>query len=269
MRGAALLITLLIIGILATVLLGASRLTIREIRSARAFADSTGAYFAAESGIEDGLMRIRRDRDYELPAAATRTSTQGQRINLGTNQDLGAVTVSSGSLNPNQSFYDLKIWFKDAQIGDLNLFSSGQSSTFETILKDSIRELSGFTTNTQLEFRIESDTPGANTGLEIRTLNPAGGGVTSFNPLLSSGAVGPFTVSVGAGERLLLHAFGGDIRFAARPLATTVFDSGIHHVEATGYFGGVKRKLEAIVDRESGTVIGLFDYTVFSGSGSL
>jgi hypothetical protein len=34
-------------------------------------------------------------------------------------------------------------------------------------------------------------------------------------------------------------------------------------VESTGYYGGVSRKLEATIDRQSGTLYDLFDYVIY------
>ena len=39
----------------------------------------------------------------------------------------------------------------------------------------------------------------------------------------------------------------------------------ITRIEATGYYQGVKRRLVAEVDRQTGTVIGLFDFVLYSG----
>lgn len=49
-----------------------------------------------------------------------------------------------------------------------------------------------------------------------------------------------------------------------------VFDSGLHYVESTGYFNGVKRKIISTIDRKSGSVLGIGNYVLYgsdSGAG--
>src|SRR3990167_3935840 len=45
-----------------------------------------------------------------------------------------------------------------------------------------------------------------------------------------------------------------------------VIDSGVHYIESTGYFGVAKRRLRAEIDRTSGRLLGLFDFSIYSGS---
>lgn len=44
-----------------------------------------------------------------------------------------------------------------------------------------------------------------------------------------------------------------------------VSKSDIVKIQSIGYFGGVKRRLEANVDKSSGSLLGLFDYAVYTG----
>ncbi len=45
-----------------------------------------------------------------------------------------------------------------------------------------------------------------------------------------------------------------------------VIDSGVHYIESTGYFGTAKRRLRAELDRTSGRLLGLFDFSIYSGT---
>lgn len=57
-RGAALLITLLLLGFLMTLTLGISALVIREIRLSRSIVDANIAYYSAEAGVEEALWGL-------------------------------------------------------------------------------------------------------------------------------------------------------------------------------------------------------------------
>lgn len=46
-------------------------------------------------------------------------------------------------------------------------------------------------------------------------------------------------------------------------------DTGITHIEVTGYYGGAKRKLEAKMDRKTNAFLGIFDRTLYVGEGDL
>lgn len=41
------------------------------------------------------------------------------------------------------------------------------------------------------------------------------------------------------------------------------------HIESTGYYGNTAKKIEVTVDRESKSIIDIFDYVIYSGSGPL
>jgi len=50
------------------------------------------------------------------------------------------------------------------------------------------------------------------------------------------------------------------------PLA---IDSGITHIEVTGYYGRAKRKLEVQIDRKTNAFLGIFDRALYVGEGDL
>jgi len=46
-------------------------------------------------------------------------------------------------------------------------------------------------------------------------------------------------------------------------------DTGIAKIESTGIYNRTKRKLVAEINRSSGTVLGIFDYTLYAGEGDI
>ena len=68
--GAALIITILLVTVLATIAFSASRLTISELVQTTQLEESEGAYFAAEACVETGLLLYRYNRNAEVPTVA-------------------------------------------------------------------------------------------------------------------------------------------------------------------------------------------------------
>lgn len=64
--GSALVITLLMVSIISTITFSITALSISEFRKASNLQDSIAAYYAAESGIEHGLLQQRLWRDAEI-----------------------------------------------------------------------------------------------------------------------------------------------------------------------------------------------------------
>jgi hypothetical protein len=68
-RGSALLITLLMLGVLMTLVLGISTLVIREIGVTQSIVDANKAYYSAEAGVENALLDLSRNKPGFEPVA--------------------------------------------------------------------------------------------------------------------------------------------------------------------------------------------------------
>ncbi len=263
-EGAALLITLLIIGTLSVVLIGSSRLTVRELRSVAALTDSSAAYFAAEAGVEDGLLRFRYNRDIELPAGASGATTEALRINLSEDQEIGTVELSTGGPAIPEAFnqyYDLKIWHKADQ------------ATLD-ILKDQFFEFTNFQTNTTVKLGFQRKSGLGQTRVEVKVVGPGGQERACIVPgclvRLPGANLDVRQAVVPGGGRLIIRAFDNPVKLTLERISgDTAIDTGLTMIESTGYFGNVKRKLVATLNRTTGTVIDLFDFAVFSGQDGL
>ncbi len=60
-KGSALLITILMMGLLMTLTLGISSLVLREIKINQSIVDSNKAYYAAEAGVENALLELKKN----------------------------------------------------------------------------------------------------------------------------------------------------------------------------------------------------------------
>lgn len=285
-RGSALVFVLIIIAGIVTVTIGTQRLSLVQFNQATREEDNTFALYAAKSGVEDGLLRFRYERDVETVVDRVHRFNVTDGLSYG-EVDRTRPISSEADFSPTDQYYDLAIDFKTDRIGDFATMT--QSPTLE---QDKEIELTGFPNNQdnyylRFAFRWEditacrakgafvqfqqATTPATGDSLfnqkVVRT--PGTGDVvdsrsTNENILLSS--------STGLASVLRLRAYHCPVQYA---FTTTYsnngesggpeFDSLTTKISATGYFGEAKRTLEATVDRKSGRLISIYDFNLYSG----
>ena len=103
-KGTAFLLTMIVITVVSTVAMSVGRLMVSDLNMTTKLEESIVAYYAAEAGIEDGLWRIRDDKDIQIPVSP---DTQPARI-----------TVDSTN---GEKKYDLTINYKGDSIQDVEL----------------------------------------------------------------------------------------------------------------------------------------------------
>ena len=62
---------------------------------------------------------------------------------------------------------------------------------------------------------------------------------------------------------------GNDAKISYTITSSEPLDTGVTKVESVGTYGKTRRKLVAEIDRKSGAIIGLFDYTLYAGGDGL
>lgn len=193
-RGSALVMTILIVGVIASVAFSITALTLTEVRKASALQDSIGAYYTAEAGIEHGLMQYRLYHDAEISkelynkihANQTLTNTDSPTEVRGTPQNYRIDGVKNVDplldqqrpgflLNNNLSqkgyaWYGLKMWYKGDRIGDVDASNNpvlGNNS--KKILRDSALQLTIPNGTTQAVIAWEPDPTAASNSLRPET----------------------------------------------------------------------------------------------------
>lgn len=133
-QGSALIITFLLVTIITTISFAVSLLGISEFRKTAALQDSISAYYAAEAGLEHGLMQYRLWHDAEISKEAysaihkgiaipeqdipTKTDGQPQTFSLAGLSTGPGFVVDGG--NKGTAWYDLKMHYRDKIIGKLD-----------------------------------------------------------------------------------------------------------------------------------------------------
>lgn len=119
-RGAALLITLVVVTVLGAITFSINRMVISEIKQITRLEDSEMAYQAAESGIEAGLLLYRYNKEVEVPSGIPGGMDEKQYYAMRVNVTEGKlefdnldINANLASFDKNKSYYDLRIWHKN------------------------------------------------------------------------------------------------------------------------------------------------------------
>lgn len=309
-KGTALLVTVLLAGAVGALAFGLFKIANSEFFIGTKEEEGIEAFYAAQAGVEDALMRFKfkTDGSLEIPDGANEDSTAVIRIDAnGSNQSLPKrIEDYKEPIEPNENeyIYDLKVWSKVKRI-DLtlekdqsiildvsepsergeNIFVRWEAEGTNPAIKDSAK----------LWYRL-SDPEGASqdprgqlkrdffTYLAYQQDNLADANGNPINPARRPGS--GFNVSALPAntnnnnfslynfKTLKFKAFGetgSRIHLIVRTLGNS--DSLIGgpkiYIESTGYYGNTARKIKVTLDRESKSVLDIFDYVIYSGDKSL
>lgn len=227
--GSALLITLLIVAVLAVVAFGSGQIFVLDRVITTAFEDTQTAYYGAQAGIEEGMRQFLANRNIEGLIVTP-------QLAVGSIEKL---EISYKTLNPN--FGPLA---KDEtlELETANIASSNSSLTIRATW-------SAINSSTYLQVgRIDSTTDSFNQVVNLATQ-------------LNQEEVIPLQTTT---VKVRIKALGNNISQLTVSAGTTKIDSLKTTISSTGKFGTAKRKLEAVIDRRTGTLIGIFDYALLS-----
>lgn len=291
-KGSAILIVMLLITVLTSVALTVGYLAMAEVSMETSSEDGAMAYYAAEAGIEDGLLRYRYDNNVEVGSFDT-TAPLVERVNVTDGQRLHNTDSAADKFddtNPTnppseamKQFYDLRIYYKTDDSGEYNDNIDFQKD--RKIEKDQTLTLSSFGNQTvDVSLKYASNETGCETtkdcfvqfkGTNLNT----GIAVVNFDDY-TSGVVDPImntkTVTVSPNTELKIKPWNMSIAYKIKaetlPTGSSNYiavDSGITTIESTGYYGSAKRRLQARVDRKSGRLLEIFDFVLNSTQNSI
>ena len=290
-RGSALLIVLLVITGVVTVAFGAQRIALIQYSQSSKEENNLYAYRSAMSGIEDGLLRFRYERNVSTP------ENKVQRIGLtnATNEvvDKNSEISDTTGYNPKNQYYDLEINYKTAGISD------------QAITKNDYLEMTGFPTaplegqsNSYLNYQFTFDsacnsTDLSNAFVQVQkiTRNATTGAYYSMEQVNANRPTTGDNVYYSSSSldknmeiaNAATSSLASSVRMTAYYCNVTsvkafvtngptdsssngqIFDSLTTKVISTGYYGDAKTTLIAEIDRKSGTLLGIYDYTLYAG----
>lgn len=297
-KGSALIITVFLITVIASVSFAVTALTIAEFRKVASLQDSIGAYYAAEAGIEQGLLQYRLFHDAEISKeiyAKIQSNEQPkqedsptEKASDGTPQTYRLDGLEGGPQFTNdrsklgRAWYELKMWYKDDHIGDVDGSGKpiiGPNSRF--ISRDSALQISVPQGAENVNLAWEERNPSPRRPEEISPFQ-------FFLELIFSSTedstLSRIVIDDGKPRQLpRLVPLGTEV-FRLKPWdmeavkysltftkgnTNLKFDNQVSYVEATGHVGKAKRKLQVGINRTAGTIIESEDFLLFSGGDQL
>jgi len=329
-KGSALIISLLLMAVISTASFGIARMSFIEIESTSIDLANTKAYYLAEAGIEESLLRWRYQHDTELSNGSRENSKLWQKTDL--------VTASSSKLTVKNNLFIQNLDYSSEIIGStifnkvnksvgngadtaedlVSLFNQNDfsESTYLKdneelkITKDNKQIFSVFKGNSatddmrfiwrwQLIAKEGDATPTLawnkraknKFGVEIRMFKKSSNGTEAllgkkiFSPDGDNkieNAETSYCVSTYCdlkNIKSLFATFGTseETYFTVTPLncnivvgafantPNTEFTDSTTHIESVGVARGRAKGLEVKLDRNSGRVLGLYDFVIFKG----
>lgn len=287
--GSALVFVLIIVAGIVTVTIGAQRLSLVQFNQATREEDNLFAYYAAKSGIEDGLLRFRYQRNVEIEASKVHRFDITDGISYGEINAAQAITTVS-NYNAAHQYYDAAISFKTDQIGDFNFTNNPPR-----LEQDAELQLTGFPNSTiytdnyflRYAFKfIGSDCRAKGAFVQLQEIVTSPSGQTTYtqrqavvganNLVDSRGDNLPIATGANLSSFVRIRPYYCPIQYAFTTATSAnganggpQFDALQTKITATGYFGKTKRTLQAQIDRKSGTLINIYDFNLYSGEGSI
>jgi hypothetical protein len=336
-KGAALLTAILLSSIVGAVAIGVSALAVRQVNISETYNNGLIAFYSAESGLEEGLLRYRFDKDAQIPFVINattdpmgRTPARKYRSLLDRDPMNSYVATSTGNnnfylLSDRKQVYDLQVYYKQKYYGDdvnkdgyisrADFLSLGRpNSEYYKLAKDEQKDftITG-SSNPSTENRIYlfwrwSSSCAASKGsraLEVKLkVDTVASGLPAdrdeytalFKDTTCASAIANADIPVNLGQGVFTPIGGGaDLKSKMNILSLKVvsmslksiggsdddhiafgFNQGNSNggnkvagptttVRSLGYFGGVAREITANINRQSGTILDIFNYVIYKG----
>ena len=281
-KGSSLLLVLLITAGIVTIIFGTQRIALVQFSQTSREEDNIYALYAAKAGIEDGLIRYRYNKNVETNKNFRFNLTNG--TSLGEGKDSTADPISSATgYSPTKEFYDLNIAYRVSQLGDLN-----DATKNVRIEKDQSVDITGFDTNSGvgyfMSYLIRFDSISTGCTAEFQGYKESGISVPkNIDSTLADAGTRIYNSSTAGNNnevdlgqslvRVTLIGCGADFQAqlvdgSGNPNGL-LLDGQTTTITSTGYYGSSKRTLIASVDRRTGNLTRIYEFTAYSGQGNV
>jgi hypothetical protein len=235
--GSAILIALFIMATLGVLAFSTSKVYISEIRTTTNLNYSIAAYYAAEGSLERSLLAYRLNPNQEIPVTGSGFATPITLTNSAQLSQkmkyLGATQIGAAVAQDDTR--------------QITLDGSGPSAKLSWVW------------GSQLTNTLE------NRGLRITYIDPITGDQLPTEPIFMPMSAPGTNLSLPTNPTIIrIRPIGvGLASYTVTPASGTI-DTGISTIDALGEYGGVKRQLEAKIDRASNRLQSIFDYTILT-----
>ncbi len=267
--GASLILTVLIVSIFSVSVLAVGRVLTSEIRLNSAYGNQETAYWAAESGIEKGLLFLSSNQDEPvLPTGADYSSLNYLRTNLNNNQS-SIDRIEEGDINTSYEY--LKIYdqvrldqteYTLEKDQGISLRPTQQTNLIVNwdLVDDKGNPVGSFNCNrNKLYLRTNKDDGKFETNTYPSKAQCSNGEVSS-------------TISVPLSpsqDRLVqIKAFLSDssnrLKLSLSTSDNSLIGGRYIYIESIGQYNGARKKILAKIDREEIGLPNMMDYVIFS-----
>lgn len=299
----AALLAVTFLALVATVSLVGARVIVNEVRHTGKIEDTITAFFAAEAGIEDGLVRLKFNPRFA--DSYDQTNKFCALINLDNNDTSLACDQENDSAYFNNRLYRLKIWQETGNIIETGKVTKDQILEYPLtadVLGDPITIT--WTNNPKRDDLLPGDDL-VRAFIEARVYNAHAGLHNQFvrqeinrvgdKPDICAREVNIPTLPSEIGDstpdlRLRIRPYFvykkadsclqditkqvGDDYYIPEPglsisAGSIPLNKGEAMIESTGFYGGTQRTLKATLDTTTGQVVSLLDFAVYAGEGDV
>ena len=281
--GSALLITLLIIAVITSIAVSVGRLMVSEIRMSGLSEESIGAYYAAESGLEHALWLYRVNHETAISKEYIHDGStkdmepyfDGNKVVYGVNKTEATPEKYPSIDSDTNAYYEILMWNKSENIGNLTWVSDPKNPILK---KDDVLEIGAInnvdnpTSTITIRWGPYPDGSALSGDLEIIPIRADNGEVDYPSKRVVPLSPGNTTsISTANLSKIRIRNLGTDIRYTIEGAGgpNPGVDNGITTIDSIGYYNRTERKLRAEIDRNSGRIIGFYDFTLYAGEGSI
>jgi Tfp pilus assembly protein PilX len=260
-KGFALVVTIILSTVMLTVVTVASKEMVDEMKNSSRLDNSLIAYYAAEAGVEEALLQYRYDKNKEIgmPPAA-------EECKQVDNRDIDATGKCVANSFGKTSYYKLKMTSKTSDETKVKVY---RDDTYEIPTDNNSPS---YATPT---WSYEGLSGGGVMKVEVAAYANTDTGEILDKQLLdmsANKAILDMTCSPSCipGTKKLIRIKPW---YVSGPVANNPYieltiplgnNSGTTTIESVGYYSNVARKIVAKIDSTSGSILNIFDYTIYS-----
>lgn len=261
--GSAILIALFVMATVGVVAFGSTRTYISELHTTTNLTITDNAYYAAESGLEQGLLAYRENPNAQWSEQCSDPSIQCSRTGSSVDPTLDTPIAIKPDL-ANGATTKVKVGYLG---GELDGGSLKQDESRQITIPTGNSATLNWTWATidDTSTGIKACNVSQDHRLRISYINPDGTIDTNktLDDTLPSQTISNISLTGSNGTIIQIRPLGCDLSNYSVSGTNIIVNKGNTTIDGIGEFGSVSRQLEAKIDRSTNQLLGIFDYTLY------
>jgi hypothetical protein len=256
--GSALLIALFVMSTVGVIAFGSTRLYISEIHSTDNLTQTPQAYYAAESALEDGLLAYRQNANSQW-------------------SDSCLPDNSSNCLVTNSSNFAQLPDLTNGEKAKVKMYYLGQKlDNTKGLKKDDsvVINLNPNLASEKLTWVWDNPASCSNYGLRISYIDENGkqdNNINNLSQIFLQSSQLTASLSSASAKSVIIRPINCSLASyqITNPGGNDPIDTGLTTIDSIGQYNNVNRELRATLDRSTGQLKGVFDYTLFGSESGI